>query len=352
MKKQLFFLSIIISIIIVSCTVNQQLPLKKVDPPVYKDRELVISPIRPNSTKCKDTLSYIKSDIQRNLMLSLILRYPFEDVFYSKEYVDPFTTSKRPFSRFHNYNIKRYKYFSEQKRKEIRYYKQYDKERIIHDMLKFMIPANYNLLMTIGKVNCLDTTNIYGISCKDTLRQFCSISSEGPFVFYSISTDFWFYYNKTYDSLFPNSYYGSGYYKPFSHLSYGSNDSSKSLKKSRYLIAFNRNFITHSKSGSYSRHGCSKEILYLSKEFLKYEESVYYLRRIMQGHFNPDDPNTYVPYLRILAYSDYAGGGFVFINKNRRRLKYKFYSAALKSYMQATITIAYPQSVTFKLLKK
>ena len=61
---------------------------------------------------------------------------------------------------------------------------------------------------------------------------------------------------------------------------------------------------------------------------------------------------TYISYLRILAHSDYAGGGFVFINKNRRRLKYKFYSAALKSYMQATITIAYPQSVKFKLLKR
>jgi len=353
MKKQQFFLSIIILIITVNCSVNKQLPLEKVDPPVYKGFTYLNGMwYHGQKLEAKDTLYYIKSNVERNLLLSLILRYPYEDVFYSNEYVDPFTTSKKPFSRFHNYKAKRVLHFNTKKRNEVMRYKVYDKERINHDMLAFMSFSKLDLCLTfpIYNVNFFDTAKIYGLTCKDTLYRFCSHAQEGPFSFYDLSTSFNFHYNG--DSIFHDFRDGLCLYNPFEYLEYGSSDSARKLKERRYLIAFNQNVITHANSSSYKPHSCSKDILYLSKEFLKYDESVNYLRKVMQNYFNPDDPNTYIPYLKILAYSDYAGGDFVFVNKNKKRIKYKFYSLALKSYMQATITIAYPQSVKFKLLKR
>ena len=352
MKKQQFLLGIIILIITDNCIVNQQLPLKKVNPSIRKGSVLYASHhMMGKPFQIQDSLRYIRSEVQRNIMLGLILRYPFDDVFYSEKHVDPFSTSKRPFSRFHNYKEKM-RYSNSEKSKEIVAYKMYDKERIIHDMLRFIIPPSFDLDMWGHTIDFFDSAEVYGITCKDSLRMLCGNYIEGPFSFYTISTDFKFKYNKDSDSLTPNVYSRYNYYEPFRHLEYGSCDSIKSLKKSRYIIAFNQSFITHPKSSNYEPHDCSKDILYLSKEFLQYESSVNYLRKVMQNHFNPDDPNTYIPYLKILAYSDYAGGDFVFVNKNKKRIKYKFYSLALKSYMQATITIAYPQSVKFKLLKR
>lgn len=100
MKRLFFFINVIILLILISCGVNNQLPLKKVDPPIYKGMALEIYPIYPDNTKCMDTLSFIKSDIQRNLLLSLILRYPLADVFYSKEYADPLALQKGIFQDF------------------------------------------------------------------------------------------------------------------------------------------------------------------------------------------------------------------------------------------------------------
>jgi len=349
MRKPKCFLSIIIILSVAfSCSVNNLLPLKKVDPPIYKYKILCLDDLLMGKPfNIQDSLRYIRSEVQRNIMLGLILRYPINDVFYSKNYIDPFKTSKRPFSRFQDYKLKKLQRVKYEKFLKLRD-KDYDKEKIIADMLRFIIPPNFDLLMLIRQVDFFDTIKVYGITCKDSLIH-SSTYLEGPFIFYTISTNFEFKYNKYEDSLAPSIYTEGPFYSPFRGLVGSSNST---IKRQRYLIAFNQNYITHPFSVRYGRNGCSKDILYLSKEFLQYDESVNFLRSKMKNSFNPEMPETYIPYIKILAYSDYDGRDFSFVKKNKKELRFIFYSQELERKMEAIVSIDEPVSVKFKLVKE